>query len=84
MISSYKQSLNVDDISLFAFYMIDLPLDVLHLIAEYFKPSELLSLAAFHRHFLYELLNSRYRSSVVLRDNLQKELKLDKELSLIG
>jgi hypothetical protein len=65
--------------------MVDLPLDVLLLIAEYFKPSEQLTLAAFHRHFLHDFLNRRYHNPVVLTDYLQNDLhqRLDADLSRI-
>jgi hypothetical protein len=66
--------------------MVAFPHDVLLLIAEYFEPSELLSLAAFHRYFLHDFLNRRYYDPVVLTHNLENELKddLETDISRIG
>jgi hypothetical protein len=49
--------------------MLDLPHDVLLLIAAYFESWELLKLASFHRYFLYAY-QKQYRGPVVLTDNL--------------
>jgi hypothetical protein len=54
--------------------MLDLPHDILFLIADYFEQSELLKLASFHRYFLYEYLKKQYHRPVVLTDNLHGEL----------
>jgi hypothetical protein len=40
--------------------MIDIPYDILFLIADYFEPSELRTLASFHQYFLREYLKQKY------------------------
>jgi hypothetical protein len=54
--------------------MVDLPLEILLLIADHFEPTEVRSLAAFHRYFLYAYLREQYRRPIVLTDSLQGEL----------
>jgi hypothetical protein len=50
--------------------MLDLPHDVLLLIAAYFEPWKLLKLASLHRYYLYAYLKKQYRGPVVFTDNL--------------
>jgi hypothetical protein len=60
--------------------MVDLPHDILLLIADYFDPSELRTLASFHRYFLYEYLRQRYRQPVVLIDCADGERLYERQL----
>jgi hypothetical protein len=60
--------------------MVDLPHDILLLIVDYFDPSELRTLASFHRYFLYEYLRQRYRQPVVLIDCADGERLYERQL----